>query len=157
MEFQTQTTVECSKEELWSLLFDVTRVAELIPGCSDVEEIKHLEQYSAVIRQKVGPFKFEMPCEIVVDEYIEQERVAITANGQDKKTATSVMVKMVLTLGDAEESGSVLMDIDSDIQIAGKLATLGFPVVNKKCKDIFREFDTNLQKELEGVHETKEV
>lgn len=155
MKFETQTTVECSKEELWSLLFDVSRVAGLIPGCSDVEELSHLEQYSAVIRQKVGPFKFEMPCEISVDEYVEQERVAITATGEDKKTATSVLVKMLLVLG--EEEGKVGIDIDSDIQIAGKLATLGFPVVKKKCKDIFREFDTNLQQELEAVHETKEV
>lgn len=155
MKFETQTTVECSKEELWSLLFDVSRVAGLIPGCSDVEELSHLEQYSAVIRQKVGPFKFEMPCEISVDEYVEQERVAITATGEDKKTATSVLVKMLLVLG--EEEGKVGIDIDSDIQIAGKLATLGFPVVKKKCKDIFREFDANLQQELEAVHETKEV
>ena len=155
MKFETQTAVECSKEELWSLLFDVTRVAELIPGCSDVEEIKHLERYSAVIRQKVGPFKFEMPCEIVVDEYAEQERVAITATGEDKKTSTSVLVKMLLVHGEKEDKVSI--DIDSDIQIAGKLATLGFPVVKKKCKDIFREFDANLQQELEGVDEAKTV
>ncbi len=155
MKFETQTSVECSKEALWSLLFDVTRVAALIPGCSDVEEIDPLKQYSALIRQKVGPFKFEMPCEIVVDDYAEQERVCITATGQDKKTSTGALVKLALILGD--DAGKVTIDIDADIQISGKLATLGFPIVKKKCADIFREFDANLHQALETIDEAKAV
>ncbi len=155
MKFETQTSVECSKEALWSLLFDVSRVAALIPGCSDVEELDPLKQYSALIRQKVGPFKFEMPCEIVVDDYADQERVGITATGQDKKTSTGALVKLALVLGD--EDGKVTIDIDADIQISGKLATLGFPIVKKKCTDIFREFDANLHQALETIDEAKTI
>lgn len=155
MKFESQTSVKCSKQALWSLLFDVTRVAALIPGCSDVEEIEPLKQYRALIRQKVGPFKFEMPCEIAVDEYQEMERVGITASGKDKKTATSALVQLIMNLTDANDA--VNIDIDADIQISGKLATLGFPVVKKKCAEIFKEFDANLHQALESVDETKVV
>lgn len=155
MKFETKTSVDTSKEALWTLLFDVTRVAGLIPGCSDVQERDPLKDYSALIRQKVGPFKFEMPCEIVVNEYVENERVGITATGRDKKTATGVSVKLILLLG--EEDDKVSIDIDADIQISGKLATLGFPIVKKKCTEIFREFDANLHEELEQIDETKTV
>lgn len=155
MKFETQTSVECSKEELWSLLFDVTRVAALIPGCSDVEEVEPLKQYTALIRQKVGPFKFEMPCEIVVDDYVENERVGITATGKDKKTSTGALVALALVL--SEEADKVVINIDADIQISGKLATLGFPIVKKKCTDIFREFNSNLNQELETIDEAKAV
>ena len=155
MKFETKTSVETSKDTLWSLLFDVTRVAGLIPGCSDVEELEPLKEYTALIRQKVGPFKFEMPCEIVVDDYVENERVGITASGKDKKTSTGVSVKLSLVLG--EEDANVTIHIDADIQISGKLATLGFPVVKRKCTDIFREFDANLHEELEQINETKTV
>lgn len=155
MKFETKTSVETSKDALWSLLFDVTRVAGLIPGCSDVEELEPLKEYTALIRQKVGPFKFEMPCDIVVDDYVENERVGITASGKDKKTSTGVSVKLSLIL--EEEDANVTINIDADIQISGKLATLGFPVVKRKCTDIFREFDANLHEELEQINETKTV
>src|SRR5690606_6823429 len=155
MKFETNTAVACSKEALWALLFDVERVATLIPGCSDVVEKEALKNYSAVIQQKVGPFKFNMPCEIVVDDYAEQERVGISASGTDKKTATSASVVLKLVLGEAD--GKVTIDIDADIQISGKLATLGFPIVKKKCAEIFREFDANLHRELEAIHEAKAV
>lgn len=155
MKFQTKTSVDTSREALWTLLFDVTRIAGLIPGCSDVEERDPLKEYTALIRQKVGPFKFEMPCDIVVDEYVENERVGITASGKDKKTATGVSVKLILVLG--EEDEMIIIDIDADIQISGKLATLGFPVVKKKCTDVFREFDANLHEELEQIDEAKTV
>ncbi len=155
MKFETKTSVDTSREAMWALLFDVTRIAGLIPGCSEVEELEPLKDYTALIRQKVGPFKFEMPCEIVVDEYVENERVGITASGKDKKTATGVSVKLILMLGQEDEL--VTLDIDADIQISGKLATLGYPVVKKKCADIFREFDVNLHEELEQIDEAKTV
>ncbi|MCQ9617709.1 SRPBCC domain-containing protein [Paenalcaligenes niemegkensis] len=157
MKFESQTTIQCEKEAIWSLLFDVSRVAELIPGCSDVEEIEVLKEYSALIKQKVGPFRFAMPCEISVDEYLENERVGITATGKDNKTATSVFVQMVLTLSDEDEGEGVVIDVDADIQITGKLATLGHPIVKRKCNDIFKEFDKNLHNELEMIDEAKEV
>lgn len=155
MKFESQTSINCSKEEIWSLLFDVSRVAALIPGCSDVTEREELKEYSAVMKQKVGPFKFLMPCEIHVDEYVEYQKVGITATGKDSKTATSAFVKMLLTL--VIEADSVVIDIDADIEISGKLATLGYPIVKKKCNDIFKEFDKNLHAELEGIDEAKEV
>jgi len=157
MKFETQTTIQCEKEDVWALLFDVSRIAELIPGCSDVEEVEPLQHYSALMKQKVGPFRFEMPCEIKVDEYIENEKVAITATGRDNKTATNAFVEMILTLGHAEEGEGVVIDINADIQISGKLATLGHPIVKRKCNDIFKEFDKNLHNELEIIDEAKAV
>lgn len=156
MKFESQTSIAATKEEIWSLLFDVTRVAGLIPGCSDVEELESLARYSALIRQKVGPFRFNMPCEITVDEYEELQRVGITAEGEDKKTSTSALVKMVLSL-DKDEDGKTVIDIDADIQMFGKLATLGAPIVRRKCRAIFREFDENLHEELEVIGEAKSV
>jgi len=156
VKFETQTRVAGSREALWSLLFDVNRVAALIPGCSDVEEREPLKHYAARIRQKVGPFKFEMPCDIVVDDYVKEERVGITATGQDKKTATGAVVTLALTLEDTD-TRAVMLAIDADIQISGKLATLGFPVVRKKCTEIFHTFNANLNQALETLDEAKTI
>jgi len=157
MKFESQTTIQCDREAIWSLLFDVSRVAELIPGCSDVEEIDALKEYSALMKQKVGPFRFEMPVEITVIEYVEHEKVGVQASGKDSKTATNVFVQMVLTLLDEEEGDGVVIDVDADIEISGKLATLGHPIVKRKCNDIFKAFDKNLHEELETIDEAKEV
>lgn len=150
MIFQTETTVTASPEGLWEMLFDVEKVAEMIPGCTEVEEIRFRKDYAAVMDQKVGPFKFHMPTTITVHEYIENEKVSVNAKGKDKKTRTEALIDLTLMI---EKTGNVeecVLHLNADIKISGKLATLGFPVVKKRCNEIFRQFDQNLQASLES-------
>ncbi len=154
MNFKTETSIAASRQELWSILFDVERVAAMIPGCEEVQEHAFREHYSAVIRQKLGPFKFNMPSEVTVVEYVENERVAVKANGKDKKTGTQALVDLLLVIADGEPGEGSSLQIDAEIQISGKLATLGFPVVKKRCNEIFSEFEANLKSALEGINET---
>ena len=154
MNFKTETTVAASRQELWGILFDVERVAAMIPGCEEVQEHSFREHYSAVIKQKLGPFKFHMPSEVSVVEYVENERVAVKANGKDKKTGTQALVDLLLMIEAGEPEEGCKLQIDAEIQISGKLATLGFPVVKKRCNEIFAEFEANLKTALEGINET---
>lgn len=153
MEFKTETTVSATRAELWAILFDVERIAGMIPGCTDLEEKELHKEYSALITQKVGPFRFTMPSEVLVTEYIERERVAVKASGKDKKTRTEALVDLTLTLLEGESDNETRLRIDADIQISGKLATLGFPIVKKRCNEIFSQFEENLKASLESISE----
>lgn len=65
MEFNMSMVVPATPEELWKTLIDVPSISSCIPGCENVEEIARLEFYKAAVKQKIGPFKIEVPAEIL--------------------------------------------------------------------------------------------
>lgn len=155
MEFRIDTVVPASPQALWGIFFDVPRMAGLIPGCEKVEEIEPLRSYSAVLRQKVGPFKIMVPAMISVEEYREAQGLRLMAEGRDKFTGTSITALTTVRLApdavDELEAQGTRLEVDADLRIRGKLASLGFGVIKKKSEELFAEFERRLRNELETV------
>ena len=135
------------KESAKALGFDVARIARLIPGCEQVEEKAPLVLYGAVMKQKIGPFKLEVPTEVKVEEMVAPSRVRSRARGRDKFTGTTIDVLLDVVLQKTEANGT-LLTVDSTLQVAGRLASLGYPVVKKKTEEILAEFEKRLRAEL---------
>ncbi len=150
MNFKIDAVLPAPAEALWALFFDVRRVAGLIPGCEDVRETQPQLAYSALMKQKIGPFKFEVPTQIAVEDMQAPQRVRVRATGRDKFTGTTIDVLLAVALQPATEGGTRL-EVDATLQIAGRLATLGYPVVKKKSEELFAEFEKRLRAELEIV------
>ena len=140
-------SLPASRESIWPIFFDVARIARLIPGCEQVEEKTPLALYSAVMKQKIGPFKLEVPTQVTVEDLLAPERVRSRARGRDKFTGTTLDVLLDVILAPAENNGTRLT-VDSTLQVAGRLAALGYPVVKKKTEEIFVEFEKRLRAEL---------
>lgn len=147
MNFRIDAVLPASPETLWQVFFDVRRVAGLIPGCEDVQEKVPLSSYSALMKQKIGPFKFEVPSQITVEELQAPSRVTVRATGRDKFTATTIDVRLAVVL-EPEGAGGTRLAVDATLQIAGRLASLGYPVVKKKSEELFTEFEKRLRAEL---------
>lgn len=140
-------TLPASRESIWPIFFDVARIARLIPGCEQVEEKEPLALYTAVMKQKIGPFKLEVPTEVRVEDMQAPGRVRSRARGRDKYTGTTLDVLLDVILAPAENNGTRLT-VDSTLQVAGRLAALGYPIVKKKTEEIFIEFEKRLRAEL---------
>jgi carbon monoxide dehydrogenase subunit G len=140
-------TIRAQPEEIWPLFFDVARVATLIPGCEQVEEREPLRLYDAVMKQKIGPFRREAPCEVSVEELVAPSLVRARAKGRDKRTGTTMDVELNVSLAPID-GGDTRLVVDSTMQVAGRLATLGYPVVKRKVKEMFDEFEQRLLAEL---------
>lgn len=147
MNFHMDVALPAAPEAIWPIFFDVGRIAGLIPGCEQVEEVETLALYSAVMRQKIGPFKLEVPASIRVEEMQAPLRVRAHATGRDKFTGTTLDVLLDVVLERTEPSGTRLT-VDTTMQVAGRLASLGYPVVKKKAEEIFVEFEKRLRAEL---------
>jgi len=148
--FRIDAVLPASPTSIWPVFFDLGRVAALIPGCENVEELIPLASYSAVMNQKIGPFKMSVPTQIAVDRIEEPSHVTLRASGRDKFTGTTLAVLLSVDL-EAAAQGGTRLEINSEIQIAGRLASLGFPVVKKKSEQLFAEFEKRLRAELELV------
>ena len=159
MNFKIDATLPASAAQLWAIFFDVQRVAGLIPGCRDVVEVEPLKRFSALMTQKIGPFKLELPTIIVLGACELERHVELSATGRDKATGTSIDVRMTVHFEERQANGAVecALVIDADMQVAGRLASLGYPVVKKRSEELFGEFERRLRNELVGFGQLETV
>ena len=148
MNFRIDADLPASPQALWALFFDVQRVARLIPGCEDVVETASLSAYAAVMKQKIGPFRIEVPTAIVVEAREEPRCVRLHASGRDRVTGTTLDVRLAVAL-EALPAAGTRVGVDATLQVAGRLASLGYPVVKKKSEELFAEFEKRLRAELQ--------
>jgi carbon monoxide dehydrogenase subunit G len=157
LEFRIDSVLEATPARLWDIFFDVRRVAALIPGCEDVKEVQPLKEYSATMKQKIGPFRFEVPTRIELEHQVPREQVRLRATGRDRFTGTMLDVKLEVALQavqrPAPAAAACSLALHADMQVNGKLASLGFGVVKKKSEELFAEFERRLQKELQQVQQ----
>lgn len=155
MDFRIDATLPASAAQLWAIFFDVQRVARLIPGCENVSEVEPLKQFSALMKQKIGPFKLELPTAIVLGAYTLERHVELSATGRDKFTGTSIDVRMAVNLEERQGASGTecVLGVMAEMRVAGKLASLGYPVVKKKSDELFSEFERRLRNELAGFSE----
>jgi carbon monoxide dehydrogenase subunit G len=147
VQFTMSMDLAAAPEEMWSVLTNVKRISECIPGCENVQEIERLAVYKATVKQKIGPFKLEVPADILVDEADEPARVRMHATGSDKFTGTRLSVVMDVTLV-PEEKGTKLK-VDAQLEVNGRLATLGMPMIKRRAEQNFQEFESRLLALLE--------
>jgi carbon monoxide dehydrogenase subunit G len=147
VQFTMSMDLAAAPEEMWSVLTDVKRISECIPGCENVQEIERLAVYKATVKQKIGPFKLEVPADILVDEANQPMRVRMHAVGSDKFTGTRLSVVMDVTLV-PDERGTKLK-VDAQLEVNGRLATLGMPMIKRRAEQNFQEFESRLLALLE--------
>ena len=125
MDFKMEVTLPATAAEIWEIFFDVRRVATLIPGCENVVEVAPFSEYSAVMKQRIGPFKLEVPTRIAVEGCTPERNVSLRAQGRDKLTGTSLDVRLAVALDEKHEGGASGCEVrvDAQMQVAGRLAS----------------------------------
>jgi carbon monoxide dehydrogenase subunit G len=153
MDFRIDATLPATNAELWTLFFDVQRVATLIPGCEDVIELEPLKEFSALMKRKIGPFRLEVPARIVVESHTLERQVVLSAAGVDRVTGTTVDMRLRVDLETqpAAAEPTCRLAVEAILQVGGRLASLGYPIVRKHAEDLFAEFEQRLRAELRGV------
>ncbi|CAM3936533.1 SRPBCC domain-containing protein [Bordetella muralis] len=159
MDFRIDALLPATAAQLWAIFFDVQRVAALIPGCEDVAEVEKLKEFAAVMRQKIGPFKLEVPTRIIIESYDIERQVSLKAAGKDKATGTTIDVGMVVNLEERRDGKDVVckLDVSASMQVAGRLASLGYPIVRKRSEQLFAEFEQRLRAELSNLDGVRAV
>lgn len=152
MEFRIDAVLPATAAQLWAIFFDVQRVAALIPGCENVAEVEPLKEFSAVMKQKIGPFKLEVPTRIVLESHTHERQVVLVAAGSDRFTGTTIDVRMKVDLEQlrGEADPECRLGVEASMQVAGRLASLGYPIVKKRSEELFAEFERRLRLELAG-------
>ena len=133
---------------VWDWVSTIDRVADCIPGVENITVIEVNKQYTVVANEKVGPFKVSFPMELSV-ESMSQPLMKIKATGQDKITKTYVQANLLVRIDPNLTSGGTELKLHADLQMKGKLATLGQGMINRKFTEKIEAFTENLTEVLE--------
>jgi carbon monoxide dehydrogenase subunit G len=140
-----ELNLDASQDEVWKLLRDTPRLAALLPGVESVTPLDEpgAEAYQAKASDKIGPFKVSLSLEIRVTEAREPVSLKAGIKGSDSIGLNRITGSLHITLVPA--SPSAQLRFEADIEILGKLATLGAAPIRRRVTDKFAEFARNIQ------------
>ncbi len=142
MKFTGEITVRAPREAVFDHLKDAEFFASCVEGVKDMQEVDPTH-YTAVMETKVAyiRFKFDVAVEITRIEphdVIEAKVEGVPSGIVGRLTGTS---KAVL-----EERGEdTAIGYEIDVALAGKLGSLGQPVLKAKAREMERQFTENLR------------
>lgn len=148
MQFEKRVDIRAPKEKVWNFIWDVDRFIACVPGCKEAKTLEEGKRYSAIMVEKVGPFKVEFPTTIEVLEREEMSRIKAQASGADNKIGSRMKVDLEVKL--RGDNGSSVLEFVAVVDILGKLAALGHSIIKRKTDQALEDFAQAVKKHLEG-------
>ena len=147
MKFQGKLSIARPVEKVWEFLWNIEKLTSCIPGCESVKTIKDREQYELTVKDSVGPITvhFELLAEVKKLEPL--KRIEIALEGKDFKAGG---VRQTMTLVLTAKGSDSEIDFETDVNVFGRLGTLGYPFVKKKAETVINEFSQNVKSAIEA-------
>jgi carbon monoxide dehydrogenase subunit G len=132
----------------WAVLTDVRRLVTWVSIVDDAKELEPFARYTAILLDRLGPFKMRADLDIVVSEVQEPERIRVRASGEDRHVSSRLAVDALLTLSPVD--GGTVVHVEGTYEVVGKVATLGGGVIKQKANRILDDFFRQATSELGG-------
>lgn len=149
MKLVNELAIEASLEEVWRALQDVPLVARALPGAG-LEPEPAGGVYRGTMKVKVGPVNVEYRGVARLDEVDEDEHVAsYWVHGRETHGHGEASVGIRVR---ASARGSAThVDVETDLQVSGRLAQLGRGAIEEIAAAIIAEFAGRLEEVLSGT------
>ena len=138
-EFRRELTVLASPEQSWKSLTDVPLLVGWVGIVEDAAEIEPLGRYSAVLMDRLGPFKLRADLDIVVTDVVPGRSITFKASGEDRQVGSRLVIEATMDIEPGESTGSVARFTGS-YEVTGRAASMGSGTINKKAEKIMAEF-----------------
>ena len=136
--------VDATIDRVWPVLKDVPRVATCIPN-AEITEIVDASTYRAKVSVKVGPVSVSYRATILVESLDDATHTAtLRVEGEELRGRGGVKASVVSRAVANGESTHV--DLHTDAQISGIIATIGGRLIEGVAKKTVAEFAANLAK-----------
>jgi carbon monoxide dehydrogenase subunit G len=149
-QFDRVLNVATDADRAWEVLTDVERLTGWVGIVHDVVELSRLEKYTAVLQDRVGPFKLRADLDITAHVVTDGREIELQASGRDRAVDSRIAVQARLELADAGD-GRTSIRTSGSYQVTGRVASMGGGVIRKKADRILEDFFTNAAKELGGA------
>lgn len=138
--------IERPAAEVFDAFLDIERVATCIPG-SKVLGRPAEDTYDGEVKVKVGPLAVAYAGQLrVLEADRDQRRLTMRAKGREKRGAGNADAHVVAQL--SEVDAGTVVDIDTDLDVRGKVAQFGRGVISDVSAQIMQTFATNVESML---------
>jgi carbon monoxide dehydrogenase subunit G len=137
--FDRRLDVAADTTQAWDVLTDVPRLVDWVDIVEQANEVKPLERYTAVLRDKVGPVKLRADLNIRVNEVDVEKRIALRAEGQDRQVGARLVVDATVELEPSDPAGTSV-HVSGSYEVTGRVAAMGTATINKKAQKILAQF-----------------
>jgi uncharacterized protein len=147
MKFNGTLVITRPVEKVWEFLWDIEKLSHCIPGCQGVRTIKEREKYELSLKDSVGPItvQFELLAEVKKLEPL--KLIEIAMEGKDFKAGG---VRQTMALALSPKGNDTEVGFETDVNVFGRLGTLGYPFVKKKAEAVIKEFGDKVKSAIEA-------
>ena len=147
MKFQGNLLIARPVEKVWEFLWDIEKLAGCIPGCERVKTIKDREKYELKVKDSVGPITVHLDLLADIKKLEPLKSIEIAMEGKDFKAGG---VRQTLALALTPKENETEIGFEADVNVFGRLGTLGYPFVKKKAESVIKEFGENIKDAIEA-------
>src|SRR3954454_23162445 len=147
MRFENAFAVDAPLEEVWRTVLDVERVAPTVPGAQVIEQTGD-DAYRVAIKVKVGPMSMTYRGEVEITERDEAaHRAVMKARAKESRGQGTADADVTMVLDGGDRTSAT---VTTDVQLSGKVATMGQGVLQDVSGRLVKTFAENLAAMLEG-------
>ena len=147
MKFQGNLLITRPVEKVWEFLWDIEKLSRCIPGCQGVKTIKEREKYQLSVKDSVGPITVQFELLADVKKFEPLKLIEIAMEGKDFKAGG---MRQTMALALSPKGNDTQVNFETDVNVFGRLGTLGYPFVKKKAEAVIKEFGDNVKGAIEA-------
>jgi len=148
MILEGEFTIPAPQERVWAAIWDIPTLASWVPGCTSATQVD-ATTYRAHLEQQVGFLKASFDLLLSVVETDAPRRIRLHAEGEDRRLRSNVQAEVAVELEPAGEA--TVFRYRHDVSVFGRLGALGFPLIQRKAREIEAEFARRASASLGGA------
>lgn len=145
--FAREISVPAAPDRAWETMSDVDRLVSWISVLDQATVISELERYTAVLEDRLGPFRLKADLDIELSDVRAPAHVVVRASGEDRQVASRISVDARMQIEHGDGGGSRISVVGT-YEVTGRVATMGSSTIQKKAQKILDEFFTSAEREL---------
>jgi carbon monoxide dehydrogenase subunit G len=142
-----QFQIPATRQRVWDAIWDVPTMASWVPGCTSASA-RDDGTYRAHLEQELGILKASFDLVLTVLSAEPPERIQLRAEGEDPRLRSRVQMETEVVLQPAGDS--TVLRYRHDLSVFGRLGALGYPLIQRKARDIEAEFARRAAEALAG-------
>lgn len=138
-EFRREIAVASTPEETWQVITTVPVVVGWVDIVEDAVEVEPLSKYTAVLMDRLGPFKLRADLDIDIFDVVVGKSLSGKASGEDRQVGSRLTIEGSVNLEPRDPSGT-MVTVEGSYEVSGKVASMGSGTINKKAEKIMEDF-----------------
>ena len=135
MKIEGEYTFDGFREAVWEILRDPNVLATALPGTQSLDQISDNE-YQGEMNVRIGPVAGLFSGQVVISDEVPPKSLTMTVEGKGKPgfVKGSGSVQLI-----SQEENKTLMQYEGDMQVGGRLASVGQRMMDSVSKSLMKQ------------------